>query len=157
MGSNLADPVQQVRRAREALAQLPDTRLHKCSHLYRTRPVGGVAQPDFINAVAGIVTGLSPEALFAALLEIEARAGRCRARETRWGPRTLDLDLLLFGDLALRSGDLEIPHPRLGERAFVLAPLAEVAGDWLLPTGQSVAAAWAQCPDRGAVERLADA
>ena len=156
LGSNLQDPVEQIKGAMRALATLPQSRLCAQSSLYRTAPVGGVAQPDFINAVAGLETCLDPLVLFAALLGIEHQAGRSREQETRWGPRVLDLDVLLYGSQSHSSDDLQIPHPRLAQRAFVLGPLAEVAGAWRLPDGRSVAALWAACPDREQIQLLAD-
>ncbi len=125
LGSNLDDPRAQVERAFEALARLPDTALLARSRLYRSAPWGGVAQPDFVNAAALVDTGLPARALLDALLAIERRAGRVRGE--RNGPRVLDLDLLLYGDRALREPGLELPHPRLHERAFVLRPLADIA------------------------------
>lgn len=154
LGSNLQDPVRQLGQAFVALSGVPHSRLIARSSLYRTTPVGGVRQPDFVNAVAGLETGLAPDILFAALLDIERRAGRCRERELRWGPRVLDLDLLLYGQEHYRSAELQIPHPRLRERAFVLAPLAEVAGEWRLAQGESVAEAWRRCHGQDQVQKL---
>jgi 2-amino-4-hydroxy-6-hydroxymethyldihydropteridine diphosphokinase len=110
---------------------LPETRVTRVSSLYRTAPVGVVDQPEFRNAVAELRTALGPEALLAELLRVEARFGRIRAE--RWGPRTLDLDLLLWGAEVVRAPALELPHPRLHERAFVLVPLAELAGELCHP------------------------
>jgi 2-amino-4-hydroxy-6-hydroxymethyldihydropteridine diphosphokinase len=121
-----------------ALANLPESRVARCSSLYRTAPVGILSQPDFVNAVALLETTLAPEALLDALLDIEARFGRIR-RE-RNGPRTLDLDLLLYDDIELDLPRLTLPHPRLHLRAFVLLPLAEVAPDLAIPRRGSVAA-----------------
>ena len=125
IGANVGDPHAAVGLAIEALAQLPETRLVKQSSLYKTAPVGYLDQPDFINAVAQVQTGLDPEALLAHLLDIEIRFGRTRS--VRNAPRTLDLDLLLYGDRSLQSPRLTLPHPRMKERAFVLVPLAEIA------------------------------
>jgi 2-amino-4-hydroxy-6-hydroxymethyldihydropteridine diphosphokinase len=127
LGSNMADPVAQVRQAREELARLPSSRLLAFSSLYRTAPVGKLDQPDFINAVALIETGLTPHDLLKALLEIEHRHGR--VREHRNGPRTLDLDILMYDDLHSSDCHLTLPHPRMHQRAFVLHPLFEIAAD----------------------------
>jgi 2-amino-4-hydroxy-6-hydroxymethyldihydropteridine diphosphokinase len=131
VGSNLADPLVQVRQALMELESIPGTRVTARSSLYRTSPVGYLEQPDFINAVASVKTTLKPQALFAALLAIENRHGR--RRTMRNAPRTLDLDLLLYGDEVLDEHGLTLPHPRLHERAFVLAPLAEIAPGAMVP------------------------
>lgn len=127
LGSNLGDPRAQVELGLVALAALPHTTLRARSRLYRTPPWGIVDQPDFVNAAAGLETALQPRQLLDALLAIEARAGRVRG--VRNGPRTLDLDLLLYGDQVIATPDLTVPHPRLHERAFVLLPLADIAPD----------------------------
>lgn len=126
LGSNLGDPRAQVGRAIEALARLPGCTLGRRSSLYCTTPVGPMPQPEYVNAVVSITTGLAPLGLLAALQGIEHDHGRVRDG-TRWGPRTLDLDLLLYGDWQLRLPDLVLPHPELANRAFVLVPLAEIA------------------------------
>lgn len=138
LGANLGDPKATVLAAFAALANLPESRVARCSSLYRTAPVGILSQPDFVNAVALLETTLAPEALLDALLDIEARFGRIR-RE-RNGPRTLDLDLLLYDDIELDLPRLTLPHPRLHLRAFVLLPLAEVAPELAIPRRGSVAA-----------------
>jgi len=125
IGSNLDDPRAQVLSAFEELDALPHTRLVKKSSLYRSAPLGYAAQPDFVNAVAQIETGLPAERLLAELQAIEARHGRKRSFVN--APRTLDLDLLLYGAAALSTPNLEVPHPRMHERAFVLKPLLEIA------------------------------
>ena len=132
LGSNLHDPGAQVDRALRALSELPQTALLARSHSYRTRPWGGVAQPDFINAVARVETGLDAQTLMDALLAIERRLGRTREGE-RYGPRIIDLDLLVYGDAVIDLPGLRIPHPRLAERAFVLVPLAELAPALVVP------------------------
>ena len=132
LGSNLDAPDEQVERALRELQALPRTRLVARSRLYRTAPWGGIAQPDFINAVAQLETGLDAHGLMRALLAIEHRAGRRRDGE-RNGPRVLDLDLLLYGDRHIADTELQVPHPRLHERAFVLVPLAELAPDLDVP------------------------
>lgn len=127
LGSNLDGPRTQVERGFDALAALPETTLTARSRLYRTSPWGFVDQPDFVNAAARLATALPARRLLADLLDIEKRAGRVRGQPN--GPRTLDLDLLLYGDVVLDSPDLVIPHPRLQQRAFVLLPLADIAPD----------------------------
>ena len=125
IGSNLDEPRRQVLEALTELDRLPHTRVVKKSSLYRSAPMGHTDQPDFINAVARLETGLPAERLLAELKELEARHGRKRSFPN--APRTLDLDVLLFGDLTLDSPTLKIPHPRMHERAFVLKPLLEIA------------------------------
>jgi 2-amino-4-hydroxy-6-hydroxymethyldihydropteridine diphosphokinase len=131
LGSNLANPLVQVRQALMELESIPGTRVTARSSLYRTSPVGYLEQPDFINAVASVQTTLKPRALLAALLAIENRHGR--RRTMRDAPRTLDLDLLLYAEEVLDQDGLTLPHPRLHERAFVLAPLAEIAPGATVP------------------------
>jgi 2-amino-4-hydroxy-6-hydroxymethyldihydropteridine diphosphokinase len=131
LGSNLSDPQRQVEEGVEELAMLRDTRLAAVSSLYRTAPVGFADQPDFINAVALIETELTPHALLEELLGIERRFARVRGVKN--GPRTLDLDILLYGDESYADDTLTIPHPRMHERAFVLVPLAEIAPDAVVP------------------------
>ena len=131
LGSNLEDPLSQIRQALVQLDSIPGTRVAARSSLYRTAPVGLVEQPGFINAVASVQTTLKPQALLAALLAIENRQGR--RRTIRNAPRTLDLDLLLYGEKIFDMEGLTLPHPRLHERAFVLAPLAEIAPGTIIP------------------------
>ena len=138
LGANLGDPRATVLAAFAALANLPESRVARCSSLYRTAPVGILDQPDFVNAVAVLETSLTADALLDALLDTEARFGRIR-RE-RNGPRTLDLDLLLYDDIELDLPHLTLPHPRLHLRAFVLLPLAEVAPGLAIPRRGSLAA-----------------
>ena len=151
LGANLEDPAAQVRAALEALAALPGVRLIRASALYRTAPVGVTGQPDYINAVAEVSTDLPPGELLAALFHIEERFGR--ERHYRYAPRTLDLDLLLHGDLVLHTQELTLPHPRLHLRAFVLVPLAEIAPDLRLP-GRGSVAAWLPAVASQRIERL---
>jgi 2-amino-4-hydroxy-6-hydroxymethyldihydropteridine diphosphokinase len=131
IGSNQDDPVRQVCDAFDELAALPSTRLAARSSLYRSAPVGGPDQPDFVNAVAWVQTALAPTALLQLLLAIEQRHGRVRGE--RNGPRALDLDLLLYADEALDLHGLQVPHPRMHERAFVLLPLEEVTPGLIIP------------------------
>lgn len=126
LGSNLDDPRAQVLRGFEALSRLPDTKLLAHSRLYRSTPWGVLEQPEFINAAAEIGTTLAARELLAALLGIERAAGRDRSG-ARWGPRVLDLDLLLYGNMVLDEPGLTLPHPHLHERAFVLLPLNDLA------------------------------
>ena len=125
LGSNLESPIEQVRTAVDELATLPLTRLVAASSLYASRPVGPQNQPDFINAVAALETRLSPLALLDQLQALEQRHRRRRQRH--WGPRTLDLDLLLYAHDDIQTPRLNVPHPQMTARAFVLAPLAEIA------------------------------
>ncbi len=121
IGSNLERPQEQVRRAAQALAELPQSGRLSGSPWYRSEPLGPSGQPDYINGVVGLDTTLEPDTLLQSLQAIEHAQGR--VRELRWGPRTLDLDLLLYGDLIQEDPWLTLPHPRMHERAFVLYPL----------------------------------
>jgi 2-amino-4-hydroxy-6-hydroxymethyldihydropteridine diphosphokinase len=132
LGSNLSVPRAQVLRAFDALARLPQTRMSARSRLYRSAPWGNTAQPEFVNAVAELDTMLQPRELLDALLAIERAAGRERDGG-RWGPRVLDLDLLLHNGRVLDEPGLTLPHPYLHERAFVLLPLNDVAPDLEVP------------------------
>ena len=132
LGSNLDDPPRQIARAAERVAALPRTRWVLASSLYRTAPFGPVAQPEFRNAVVGLLTQLAPAELLAALRGIELELGRAPARE-RWGPRRIDLDLLVHGDARSDTAELRLPHPGIPERNFVLYPLAEIAPDLQVP------------------------
>jgi len=145
LGGNLGDAAASVRDAFVALGRLPGTRLLRASRLYRTPAWGVTAQPDFVNAVAMIETTLVPTALLQELLRIERDAGRDRLADgsDRWGPRTLDLDLLLYGDAVIDVPGLSVPHPHMHERAFVLVPLLEIAPDARIPGRAAVADALA--------------
>ena len=132
IGSNLDDPERQVRSAIDALARLPDSRFLRASRLYRTEPWGRTDQPAFVNAAVALSTRLAPRALLDALLAIERAHGR-RRDGTRWGPRALDLDILLYGDSRIEEPGLTIPHPHLAQRAFVLLPLADIDPGLLVP------------------------
>ena len=132
VGSNLEVPRAQVLAAIERLGHMPRTRLVLVSGLYRSRPFGPVEQPDFVNAVAGILTQLAPTALLQELHGIESAMGR-PGRHERWGPRIIDLDLLALGSERRKEPELTLPHPGIVERNFVLYPLAEIAPDLELP------------------------
>ncbi|MBI1174830.1 MAG: 2-amino-4-hydroxy-6-hydroxymethyldihydropteridine diphosphokinase [Sideroxydans sp.] len=154
LGSNLAEPKVQVLQALQALDGLPYSRVMACSSLYRSAPVGYLEQPDFINAVAQIETGLAPRELLDALLELERKCGR--TREFLNAPRTLDLDVLLYGGLQHHEHGLTVPHPQMHLRAFVLQPLLEIAPDCVIPGIGTATDAMRQCAGQQ-LERIADA
>ncbi len=131
LGSNLREPQCQLQAGFDALARLPGTELIARSSLYRSAPVGYLDQPDFVNAVVALRTSLQPRALLDALLAIEREHGR--VRDFPNAPRTLDLDIALYGEQVIHEPGLTIPHPRMHERAFVMAPLAEIAPDAIVP------------------------
>lgn len=137
LGSNLGDSVALLNEARAALASLPQTRLIAVSPLYRSAPIGPQDQPDFFNAVVQIDTRLDAPSLLVTLQQIEQQAGRLRLRH--WGERTLDLDILLYGNQSIDLPDLQVPHPRLHQRAFVLMPLLDIAAQITLPDGTALA------------------
>lgn len=151
LGANLGDPASQVETACQELARLPETRLARRSALYVSKPVGYADQPDFVNAVVGVHTRLSPRDLMQALLDIEARHGRDRTFKN--APRTLDLDLLLYDGLVMHAPGLTLPHPRMTERPFVLLPLADIAPDAIIPGHGRAADCLAGLPT-GGIERL---
>uniref|UniRef100_A0A486XSL1 2-amino-4-hydroxy-6-hydroxymethyldihydropteridine pyrophosphokinase n=1 Tax=Rheinheimera sp. BAL341 TaxID=1708203 RepID=A0A486XSL1_9GAMM len=148
LGANLADPVQQLEQAVAALHQLPQSRLVAVSALYGSKPMGPQDQPDYVNAVAAIDTTLPPEQLLDALQQIEQQQGRQR-KDKRWGPRTLDLDILLYGNDIINSERLIVPHYGLKQREFVLYPLAEIAPKLSLPDGTVLSCLLAQVPLNG--------
>jgi 2-amino-4-hydroxy-6-hydroxymethyldihydropteridine diphosphokinase len=150
LGSNLGDSHAIVDAALATIAQTPGVRLDAYSHHYQTIAVGP-PQPDFINACALLSTCLVPSNLLELLLDIESKFGRIR-RE-RWGPRSLDLDLLLFDNIVLDLPQLQIPHPRMNQRAFVLVPLAEIASDWIEPISGKSIAELLQTVDRSGVKK----
>jgi len=156
LGSNLAEPRQQLRNALDALENIPSSRLADVSSLYVSDPLGPPDQPRYYNAVAVLDTSLAPLALLDALQAIEQAQGRERKAE-RWGPRTVDLDILLFGDRVLAEPRLTVPHYHLHARPFVLYPLAEVAPATLrLADGRPLTELLTACPFEG-LERLDDA
>ncbi|MBS0968929.1 2-amino-4-hydroxy-6-hydroxymethyldihydropteridine diphosphokinase [Chimaeribacter arupi] len=134
LGSNLAQPLDQVNAALAALDALPQTRRVACSSFYRSTPLGPQDQPDYLNAVVALDTTLLPETLLDATQAIEQQQGRVRKAE-RWGPRTLDLDMLLYGDQVINTPRLTVPHYDMMNREFMLYPLAEIAPDLVFPDG----------------------
>ena len=154
LGGNVGDVRSAFDRALAMLCDGADVRLTARSSDYRTPPWGVTDQPPFVNAVIAVATSLPPHDLFARALAVERALGRDRRAERRWGPRTIDIDLLAYNDLVLRDADLTLPHPRLFERAFVLVPLLEIAPDCLI-AGRSVRAALAELSTEG-IERLTD-
>jgi 2-amino-4-hydroxy-6-hydroxymethyldihydropteridine diphosphokinase len=154
LGSNLDSPLENLRSARAAIAD--ETRICEIafSNFYQSPPMAGMNQPDYINAVMAIETDLTALELLATMQKIENQHGRIRSQ--RWGARTLDIDILLFGDEILDLPDLKIPHYGMAERAFVLQPLFEIAPDLEIPTLGNIAELVARCPLNG-LERVADA
>lgn len=151
LGSNQGGPEIQLRKAVIALSILPMTQLDKVSSVYRSAAVGPGTQPDYLNAVARLHTDLSAIALLDALQEIEREQGRIRT--VRWGPRTLDMDLLLYADETTTTPRLTVPHPRMQQRHFVLYPLCEISGEkLLLPDGTQLGALLQHCSPRGLVK-----
>ncbi|WP_448549070.1 2-amino-4-hydroxy-6-hydroxymethyldihydropteridine diphosphokinase [Thalassotalea fusca] len=148
LGSNLGDPEQQIRQALIALESIPRTQLIASSSLYFSRPMGPQDQPDYMNAVVKLATELSPIELLDALQAIELAGGRVR-KEERWGARTLDLDILLFGDQVINSERLIVPHYGMKEREFVLLPLAEIAPDLILPDQSEIKSLANNIPTNG--------
>jgi 2-amino-4-hydroxy-6-hydroxymethyldihydropteridine diphosphokinase len=153
LGSNLDDPARQVGRAFDALAGLPHSKLVLRSPCYRSRPMGPVEQPDFVNAVAGMLTQLEPSQLLQQLKMLEAQLGRS-APVVRWGPRLIDLDLLMHGRAVVDGPDLTLPHPGIAGRAFVLVPLADIAPETVVPGRGRVRSLLAGV-DANSLERIA--
>lgn len=146
LGGNLGDVPSTLKQAIARISALPGVTYVAHSGFYRTPPWGGIAQPDYINAVLELDTVLEPQELLEQLLDVERQHGRDRCSELHWGPRTLDCDILLFGDRVLHGGPLTIPHPRMAERTFVLVPLAELDDNMIVPGQGSV---------RSLIEKLA--
>lgn len=141
MGSNIGKPQDHLNAACDALRAHPSVHDFRCSSYLPTKPVGILDQPDFLNAAATFSTPLSSQSLLSLLLSIEQSRGRNRASEQRWGPRTLDLDVLLYGDQLISTAELNVPHIQMKTRRFVLEPLAQIAPDWVVPpTNQTVQA-----------------
>ena len=153
LGSNLDDPARQVRAALALLEDLPDSRVVATSALYSNPPMGPQDQPDFVNAVAGLLTRQEPEALLRSLQALETRLGRVRDAGDRWGPRIIDLDLLVYGSLQRSVPGLNLPHPGIFERNFVLLPLCDIAPALQVP-GQGVVAAMAAKLEHSGLKRL---
>jgi 2-amino-4-hydroxy-6-hydroxymethyldihydropteridine diphosphokinase len=153
LGANLGDPRRQIRAGLAALEKVPTTRLAGQSSFYLSAPLGYAEQPDFVNAVAQIQTELAPRALLDALLAIERSLGRSRSHAN--APRTLDLDLLLYDRMVIDEPGLRVPHPRMHTRAFVLAPLAEIAPGIEIPGQGPIAPLLAACAGQ-AIEKLVD-
>lgn len=150
LGSNLGDRAWHLHAAREKLRSHSEIELRQQSSLYRTAPVGVLDQPEFLNQVIAIATRLTPHALLHALLQIERELGR--VREKKWGPRTIDLDILAFDQVRVNTTELVVPHPEIRHRRFVLTPWAEIAPDFRPPeSGQTVAELLASCDDKSAV------
>lgn len=148
IGANLCQPVEQAKSAIKALKQISQSRLLAISPLYCSKPLGPSEQPDYINAVAKLETEKTPEALLDALQAIELSQGRQRKAE-RWGPRTLDLDILLFGNQTIQTQRLIIPHYHMVEREFVLYPLADIAPELVMPNGAPLTNLLNACPMNG--------
>ena len=148
LGSNLSEPLQQLERACVALNKISHSRVTKCSSFYTSKPMGPADQPDYINAVLELDTSLTAQDLLLALQAIEQLQGRDRSGD-RWGARTLDLDLLLYGSDVIKTDNLQVPHAGLTERDFVLVPLAEIAPDVVIPGQAPMKQLLENCPDYG--------
>ena len=149
LGSNLDNPIGHVKQALEDLKQLPQSQLLLASKLYLSKPVGPQDQDNFVNAVALIITELEPLALLDELQTIEQQ--HQRVRERHWGPRSLDLDLLLFGDQSIQHPRLTVPHAQLSRRDFVVGPLLELCPELVLPSGTQLQEFLQQCPIDGLI------
>ena len=151
IGSNLASPLEQVNAAVQAIGEIPDSRIVAVSSFYRTPPLGPQDQPDYLNAAVALDTALAPEALLDHTQRIELQQGRVRKAE-RWGPRTLDLDIMLFGDEVINTERLTVPHYDMKNRGFMLWPLFEIAPELVFPDGETLATRLtnlnALCPQR---------
>lgn len=151
LGSNLGDSQGILEAALQVLATTPNINIQAKSSWYQTKPIGPI-QPDYINGCAVLQVALSPQQLLKTLLHIEVKFGR--VRREKWGARTLDIDLLLYDDLILDTPDLQLPHPRMSERAFVLVPLAEIAPHWIEPVSGKAIAQLVQAVDCSGVKKL---
>ena len=154
-GSNLDDPIDQVRAGMLAIGEIEDTIVIRCSPLFRSGPLGPQDQPDFINAVVSVLTRLKPVSLLSALQKIEADRGRERTSE-QWGPRTLDLDLLSYSDVTMQDKSLTLPHPGVPNRNFVLLPWQEIAPHYRVPGLATVSTLAARAPNKPDIERLSE-
>ncbi|UGS42031.1 2-amino-4-hydroxy-6-hydroxymethyldihydropteridine diphosphokinase [Pseudocitrobacter corydidari] len=137
IGSNLASPLEQVNAAIQALGEIPQSRIVALSSFYRTPPLGPQDQPDYLNAAVALETSLAPEALLDHTQRIELQQGRVRKAE-RWGPRTLDLDIMLFGNVVINTERLTVPHYDMKNRGFMLWPLFEIAPESVFPNGETL-------------------
>lgn len=147
IGSNLENPLQQLKAATIALREIPNTRLLGISNIYQTAPIGPAGQPDYTNAAALLESQLTPEALLDELQRIELDQGRIR--KERWGPRTLDLDIILYAGMTIRTARLTVPHTEMENRNFVLIPLMDLAPDLVLPNGKSLASVTEKAGNEG--------
>lgn len=154
LGANLNDPVQQLRSALSAISRIPDSQLIQYSSFYSSQPLGPSEQPEYVNAVAALNTSLAPEELLKTLQSIELEQGRKRKAE-RWGPRTLDLDIILFGQRIINTELLTVPHYHFHLREFVLYPLYQIAPQLVLPDGKTVKELLQTVPKNGLTELLA--
>ncbi|EKT54216.1 2-amino-4-hydroxy-6-hydroxymethyldihydropteridine diphosphokinase [Providencia sneebia] len=148
IGSNLGDPLKQAQQAIEALNEIPKSKVSKTSSIYRTKPLGPQDQNDFLNLAVLLETELEPEELLDHTQRIELELGRVRKAE-RWGPRTLDLDIMLFGDRVISTPRLTVPHYGLKEREFMLYPLNDIAPHLIFPDGEPLAQRLTQVPRNG--------
>ena len=154
LGSNLGEREEQIRRALDELGKLSRTSLTRVSSIYDTAPVGEVEQPRFLNAVASVATELTAGELLWNLLLVEQRLGRARTKVKKWGPRTIDLDLLFYGDLVIDEPGLQVPHAEAHNRAFVLAPLAELEPEFVHPAlGETIATILNRLPPESGVRK----
>ena len=151
IGSNIGDRTANLTEAVRRLGAEQGVTVKAISPFYRTAPVGPVVQDDFINGAVRIITTLVPEELMRRCLAIEAQMGRDRANAVRWGPRLIDIEIILFDDITMHTDTLELPHPRFRERAFVLVPMVDIAPEWVV-AGQSLAEL-ASTMDRAGIER----
>jgi len=151
LGSNLANPTAQLKEAISAISQLEQSEVIAVSSFYGSKPMGPADQPDYVNAVLHLSTKLAPIALLDALQAIENNSGRVRKNQ-RWGPRTLDLDVLLYGEQIIENERLTVPHYGMKMREFVLIPLAEIAADLILPNGESLKQIMSGIPLNGLVK-----
>ena len=154
LGSNLDDPARQVKLAIDACARLPNTKVVSCSRLYISKPFGPIEQADFVNAVVGAVTQLTPEQLLVELRRVETLLGRKPGQE-RWGPRRIDLDLLVLGQERRVTASLQVPHPGLAERDFVLYPLNDIAPHLEIAGLGRVRDLFERVPNRGLEPQIA--
>jgi len=150
IGSNLENPLEQLKSAASALRSIPDTQLIAISNIYQTAPIGPAGQPDYTNAAALLETKLTPEVLLDELQKIEL--GQGRVREVRWGPRTLDLDIILYAGMTIRTARLNVPHIEMEKRNFVLIPLLDISPQLILPNGKSLKAV-AEAADKEGIKQ----